>query len=104
MRTALLTALHQELEVGDDLELSGPGPGEVRVRMGASGVGHSDVSFQNGRLPIPLPSIIGQEGTGEIIAVGPEVEGLEVGDDLGKINDAFKAMLAGEVIRTVIEF
>jgi S-(hydroxymethyl)glutathione dehydrogenase/alcohol dehydrogenase len=80
MRAALLTALHQELEVRDDLELSGPGPGEVRVRMGASGVCHSDVSFQNGTLPIPLPSIIGHEGAGEIIAVGPEVAGLAVGD------------------------
>ncbi len=81
MRAALLTALNQDLEVRDDFQLDGPGPGEVRVRMGASGVCHSDVSFQNGTIPIPLPSIIGHEGAGEIIAVGEGVTDREVGDD-----------------------
>jgi S-(hydroxymethyl)glutathione dehydrogenase/alcohol dehydrogenase len=80
IRAALLRELNQDLEVRDDFELTDAGPGEVRVRMVASGVCHSDVSFQNGTTPVPLPSIIGHEGAGEILQVGEGVEHLAVGD------------------------
>ena len=80
MRAAVLTALDSDLEVRDDLQLKDAGPGEVRLRMGASGVCHSDVSFQNGTIPVPLPSVIGHEGAGEVIQVGEGVDHLTVGD------------------------
>jgi len=80
VRAALLTELNKDLEVRDDFELSDAGPGEVRIRMAASGVCHSDVSFQNGTMPIPLPAIIGHEGAGEILQVGAGVEHLAPGD------------------------
>ena len=80
VRAAVLTELNKDLEVRDDFELSDAGPGEVRVRMAASGVCHSDVSFQNGTIPMPLPSIIGHEGAGEVLQVGDGVEQLARGD------------------------
>jgi len=80
VRAALLTQVGADLEVRDDFQLRGPGPGEVRVKMGAAGVCHSDVSFQNGTIPVPFPSVIGHEGAGEIIAVGDGVDTLAVGD------------------------
>lgn len=70
------------LEVRDDLEVIGPGPGEVRVRIRATGVCHSDVSFQNGTIPIPTPSVLGHEGAGEVIAVGDGVRGVSEGDPI----------------------
>ena len=80
MRAAVLPALNEKLEVYDDITLGDPGPGEVRVRIAASGVCHSDVSAQNGTLPQPLPAVLGHEGAGEIVAVGDGVNGLAIGD------------------------
>ncbi|MCZ6784595.1 MAG: Zn-dependent alcohol dehydrogenase [Proteobacteria bacterium] len=80
MRAAVLTAVDRDLEVRDDLVLVDAGPGEVRLRMGASGVCHSDVSFQNGTIPVALPCVIGHEGSGEVIQVGDGVEHLALGD------------------------
>ena len=82
MRAAILTELNKDFEVRDDVELDGPGPGEVRIRMVASGVCHSDVSFQNGTIPIPLPSVVGHEGAGEVLAVGDGVEHVGPGDNV----------------------
>ena len=82
MRAAILTELNKDFEVRDDVELEGPGPGEVRVRLVASGVCHSDISFQNGTIPIPLPSVVGHEGAGEVIAVGDGVDSIAVGDHI----------------------
>ena len=53
-----------------------PKAGEVRVRMGASGVCHSDLSVVNGTLLSPLPSVLGHEGAGIVEAVG---EGVTLG-------------------------
>jgi S-(hydroxymethyl)glutathione dehydrogenase/alcohol dehydrogenase len=82
VRAAVLTELNKDLEVRDDFELSDPGPGEVRIRMAASGVCHSDVAFQNGTVAMPLPSILGHEGAGEILEVGDGVEHVEPGDSV----------------------
>ena len=80
MRAVILRELNQDFEIRDDVELHGPGPGEVRMRMVASGLCHSDVSFQNGTAPVRLPSVVGHEGAGEILAVGEGVDGVAVGD------------------------
>jgi S-(hydroxymethyl)glutathione dehydrogenase/alcohol dehydrogenase len=80
MRAVILTELNKDFEIRDDVELSGPGPGEVRVRMVASGLCHSDVSFQNGTVPARLPAVSGHEGAGEILAVGDGVDHVAVGD------------------------
>jgi len=80
MRGVVLSQVGAELEVRDDLELDGPGPGEVRVRIAASGVCHSDLSLQDGTLPHPLPCVPGHEGAGTIVDVGAGVTELAEGD------------------------
>ena len=80
MQAAVLWEQGKPLEVRD-VELVGPGPGEIRVRVAASGVCHSDLSLQQGVLPLPwLPGVLGHEAAGEIIAVGESVDNLGVGD------------------------
>ncbi len=49
-----------------------PGPGEVRVRMAASGVCHSDLHVLDGHWARPAPLVMGHEGAGWVESVGPE--------------------------------
>ncbi|MGA4848580.1 Zn-dependent alcohol dehydrogenase [Streptomyces sp. G5(2025)] len=81
MRAAVLHETGQDkLEVLDDVEAMGFGPGKVRIRVRATGLCHSDVSAMNGVLPQPAPFIPGHEGAGEILDVGDGVTGLAPGD------------------------
>ncbi|MFJ6697518.1 alcohol dehydrogenase catalytic domain-containing protein [Streptomyces sp. NPDC091272] len=81
MRAAVLHETGQEkLEVLDDVETVGFGPGKVKIRVRATGLCHSDVSAMNGVLPQPAPFIPGHEGAGEIVDVGDGVAGLSAGD------------------------
>ncbi|QEU94690.1 Zn-dependent alcohol dehydrogenase [Streptomyces kanamyceticus] len=81
MRAAVLHEIGQDkLEVLDDVEAAGFGPGKVKIRVRATGLCHSDVSAMNGVLPQPAPFIPGHEGAGEIIDVGDGVTGLAQGD------------------------
>ncbi|MDP8924064.1 MAG: Zn-dependent alcohol dehydrogenase [Chloroflexota bacterium] len=59
--------------------LEDPGPGEVLVRVLASGVCHTDLHFQLGSIGT-LPVLMGHEGAGIVEAVGPGVESPKVGD------------------------
>ncbi|MGD6745786.1 Zn-dependent alcohol dehydrogenase [Streptomyces sp. BH106] len=80
MRAAVLQEIGQDkLEVFDDVETVGFGPGKVRVRLRATGLCHSDVSAMNGVLPQPAPFIPGHEGAGEVIDVGDGVTNLAPG-------------------------
>lgn len=63
-----------------DLELDEPRAGEVRVRMVASGVCHTDAVVRDGMIPTPLPAVLGHEGAGVVEAVGPDVHGIAAGD------------------------
>ena len=80
MRAAILPGLNEKLDVRSDVQAIGPGPGEVRIRIVASGVCHSDISAQNGTLPQPTPAVLGHEGAGEVIAIGEHVHNVAVGD------------------------
>ena len=80
MRAAVLKGLNEALELRDDVEAKGPGPGEVRVRVAACGVCHSDLSLQDGTLPHPMPVVPGHEGAGEVTAVGDAVTNVAEGD------------------------
>ena len=73
-------ALDQPSTIRDGVEVEHPHAGEVRVRMVASGVCHSDRSFQNGTLPITLPAVIGHEGAGVVEEVGEGVTDVAPGD------------------------
>ncbi|MFF1510784.1 Zn-dependent alcohol dehydrogenase [Streptomyces sp. NPDC058326] len=80
MRAAVLHEIGQDkLEVLDDVEAVGFGPGKVRIRVRATGLCHSDVSAMSGVLPQPAPFIPGHEGAGEILDVGDGVTGLVQG-------------------------
>ena len=63
-----------------DRELPEPGPGQVRVRLKAIGVNFVDVYHREGRYPIPPPFTPGSEGAGVVEALGPDVEGVKVGE------------------------
>ncbi|GGX72194.1 alcohol dehydrogenase catalytic domain-containing protein [Streptomyces hiroshimensis] len=68
------------LEVRDDVEAVGFGPGKVRLRMRATGLCHSDLSAMSGVLPQLVPFVPGHEGAGEVVEVGEGVAGLQPGD------------------------
>ena len=78
-RAAVCTALGQPLQVLD-LRLGAPRPGEIAVRLAASGVCASDASVQKGDLPGPLPIVLGHEGAGVVTAVGDGVTTVAPGD------------------------
>ncbi|WP_025778257.1 Zn-dependent alcohol dehydrogenase [Brevibacterium sp. VCM10] len=63
-----------------EIDLADPGPGEVAVDIRATGVCHSDISVWSGRLPAPLPLVLGHEGAGVVTAVGDGVDSLSPGD------------------------
>ena len=63
-----------------EVELREPGRGEVRVRIGASGVCGSDRHVLDGDWEMPTPTIMGHEGAGVVEAVCDGVTSLEVGD------------------------
>ena len=65
--------------VVDDLSLGEPRAGEVRVRIAATGVCHSDLATQTGASPWPLPAVMGHEGAGFVDAVGPGVTNVSPG-------------------------
>ena len=62
------------------IQLDEPGPGEVRVRLAASGMCHSDEHLVTGDLPFELPIIGGHEGAGTVEKVGDGVSWLQPGD------------------------
>jgi S-(hydroxymethyl)glutathione dehydrogenase/alcohol dehydrogenase len=63
----------------ETLELIEPRAGEVRVRVLAAGVCHSDLHVRDGEWDRPTPMVMGHEGAGVVEAVGPGVAGLQVG-------------------------
>src|SRR4051794_12441543 len=67
------------LEVAE-LELDGPGPGEMLVRVGAAGLCHSDLSVIDGSRPRVMPMVLGHEAAGEVVELGAGVDDFEVGD------------------------
>ena len=70
VRGALLETVGQPVEIAD-LDLIEPRAGEVRVRMLASGVCHSDLHVRDGEWDRPTPLVLGHEGAGIVEAVGP---------------------------------
>ncbi len=63
-----------------DHDPGAPGPGQVRVRVGAAGVNYIDTYFRTGLYARPLPFVSGLEGAGTVEALGPGVSALAVGD------------------------
>ena len=78
-RAVLCRELNQPVVV-ETITVDPPKRGEVRVKMGACGVCHSDLSAVNGTIALPLPLVLGHEAAGVVDAVGEDVAGLAKGD------------------------
>src|SRR5262250_227365 len=69
-----------EAMVYEDVPVGAPGPGQIRIKQHAAGINFIDVYFRIGMYPAPLPFVIGNEGAGEVVAVGQGVKDLKAGD------------------------
>jgi len=63
-----------------ELPIPTPGPGEALVRIEACGVNFIDIYLREGRYASPLPFVPGQEAAGVVVAFGPGVATVKVGD------------------------
>ena len=80
MRGAVLHEYRSPLKI-EELDLNDPGPGEVLVKMMASGVCHSDWHVVKGEWGHQdVPSVLGHEGAGIVESLGPGVSHLKPGD------------------------
>lgn len=84
MQAAVVTALGKPLEL-QELPVPEPGPGQVLVRVAASGVCHTDLHAAKGDWPVkPKPPFIpGHEGVGTVAALGAGVRSVREGDRVG---------------------
>jgi Zn-dependent alcohol dehydrogenase len=81
VRAAVLQQVgDKELDLRDDVTTTDPGPDEVKIKIKATGVCHSDLSTMTGVLPTNPPTIIGHEGAGEVLEVGAHVANVQPGD------------------------
>jgi S-(hydroxymethyl)glutathione dehydrogenase/alcohol dehydrogenase len=78
-RAAILREIGKPLEVGG-IELADIAADQVRIRIAASGVCHSDLSMATGALPAGAPCVLGHEGAGVVEEVGSEVHHVAPGD------------------------
>jgi aryl-alcohol dehydrogenase len=79
IRAAVLRTSGAPLEI-EDVLLEAPRPTEVRVRVVATGVCHTDMVVRDQLFPTPLPIILGHEGAGVVDAVGSAVTTVQPGD------------------------
>lgn len=77
---AILTGAHQPFVV-DTVELQPPRAGEVLVEIAATGLCHTDLTaIEGSNTSCVYPAILGHEGAGRVVEIGPMVSGLAVGD------------------------
>jgi len=79
VRALVLDAVGSPMRLAE-LDLPDPGPGQVRVRLAATGVCHSDLSLARGVLRAKTPVVLGHESAGTVVAVGEGVQRTSVGD------------------------
>jgi len=88
MKAAVLRETNTPLSI-EDVTCGNPGPREVLVRTVAAGVCHSDLHFADGSYPYPLPSVLGHESAGVVLAVGDAVSYVQPGDHVITCLSAF---------------
>jgi S-(hydroxymethyl)glutathione dehydrogenase/alcohol dehydrogenase len=79
IKAAVCRAFAQPLSI-EEVELAPPGAGELRVRVAACAICHSDIHYADGAWGGDLPSVFGHEASGVIEEIGSGVEGFEVGN------------------------
>lgn len=84
MRAAVVHNFREPLTI-EEVAVPEPGPGQILVRVAASGVCHTDLHAADGDWPVrpKLPFIPGHEGVGHVAAVGAGVASLKEGDRVG---------------------
>jgi S-(hydroxymethyl)glutathione dehydrogenase/alcohol dehydrogenase len=88
MKAAVLREVNKPLSI-ENISHGKPGPREVLVRTVAAGVCHSDLHFQNGAYPYPLPAVLGHESAGVVEEVGSDVRYVKKGDHVITCLSAF---------------
>lgn len=78
-RAAVAVAPESDLQI-QELSLDEPRADELRVKIVASGVCHTDAIIRHQWYPVPQPVVLGHEGAGIVEQVGSAVSGFEVGD------------------------
>src|ERR1700738_66889 len=66
----------------EEVTLEPPGPGELLIKIKATGLCHSDLSVVNGDRPRPMPMVLGHEAAGEVVECGPGITDLKPGDQV----------------------
>lgn len=79
VRAAVAFAANEPMKIRQ-LTLADPGPGEVMVRLLATGLCHSDLSALEGKIPQAFPVVLGHEGIGDVVALGEGVTDFALGD------------------------
>jgi Zn-dependent alcohol dehydrogenase len=69
----------------ENLELAPPGENELLVKVLAAGLCHSDLSVIDGSRPRPMPMVLGHEGCGEILEIGPRASNAETTDSASEL-------------------
>lgn len=64
----------------EEIELAKPKKTEVLVKMVGVGVCHTDAVARDQGVPLPLPAVLGHEGSGIVEEVGEDVRGIRPGD------------------------
>jgi len=84
MKAAVVRAFGQPLTI-EERPIPTPGPGEVLVKIRATGVCHTDLHAADGDWPVqPTPPFVpGHEGAGVVAAIGAGVKDLKEGDPVG---------------------
>jgi NADPH:quinone reductase len=71
----------------EEIDVPAPGPGQIRIKQHASGINYIDTYFRSGLYPAPsMPFVSGNEGAGEVTAIGPGVTEIKVGDRVGYVS------------------
>ncbi len=71
----------------EEIDVPAPGPGQVKLKQHTAGINFIDTYFRTGLYPsaVGMPFVAGNEGAGEVIAVGPGVTDVKVGDRVGAV-------------------
>jgi NADPH:quinone reductase len=74
----------------EDIEVPQPGQGQIRIKQHACGINYIDTYFRSGLYPPPPPQtypfVAGNEGAGEVVAVGPGVSEIKIGDRVAYVS------------------
>jgi S-(hydroxymethyl)glutathione dehydrogenase / alcohol dehydrogenase len=81
MKAAVCREFGAPLQI-EDITIADPGPGEVKVRMRAVAICHSDITYADGGWGGTLPAVYGHEGAGIVEAVGDGVHNVRVGESV----------------------